>query len=397
MISRSTVILLVALAGTVAFGESETVGTYTYHYVVTNGAARIFADRACAISPKPEGAVEIPSTLGGHPVTIIGAGAFSLIDGSPGISIEDSSVPVFGRRTISSARKGLTAVTIPPSVTTIEECAFSMSDDLASVVVPDSVCTIGDEAFFRCEALTAVRIPAGITTIGRKTFSGCYKLSSLTLPDSVTRIKEDAFSCSGLSVIEIPNSVTTIGDKAFYGCSDLRSVAIPDSVTTIGNEAFEDCRRLASVTLGRNVRTIGKRAFGDRLVVRHPGRMKGVMIVPNAVQDLLAVLVGFSIPFFVMSCFSQALQFAMSALIAVQRRTIVKIGYISASLLLCVLAFAASYLAIKALSHFPSHDARKFGDLFVAIGSFLQLFGLRKLPKLWKRISMRYDIAAGMR
>ena len=134
--------------------------------------------------------------------------------------------------------KSDTNFTIPDSVTTIGNSAFSGCSGLTSIEIPDSVTVIGNSAFYGCSGLTSVTIGNGVTTIGMFAFSGCSGLTSIEIPNSVTTIGNYAFYNCPITEIEIPNSVTTIGEKAFYDCFNLTEVFIPDSVINMGSYAF---------------------------------------------------------------------------------------------------------------------------------------------------------------
>ena len=141
-----------------------------------------------------------------------------------------------------------------------------------SVLIPEkityesveySVTSIGF-AFKGCPGLTSVTIPNSMTIIEEFAFSGCSGLTSVTIPNSVTSIEWGAFVyCSGLTSITIPNSVSAIGNEAFAHCSGLTSVNIGNSVWFIGNEAFAHCSGLTSITIPNSVTSIGWSAFRD--------------------------------------------------------------------------------------------------------------------------------------
>ena len=202
-------------------------------------------------------------------------------------------------------------VTIPDSVTSIGEYAFTGCTSLTSVTIPDSVTRIGDWAFNNCASLTSVTIPDSVTSIGSRAFyntpyynnlpdgevylgkvlyeykgnmpanytanvkdgtvsispyafSHCNSLTSVTIPDSVTSIGDGTFyNCSSLTSVTIPDSVTSIGESAFYMCESLTSVTIPDGVTSIGDYAFSECTSLTSVTIPDGVTSIGDYAFSE--------------------------------------------------------------------------------------------------------------------------------------
>ena len=236
-------------------------------------------------------------------------------------------------------QKTLTAINLS-NITSIGYCAFSNCSSLTSITIPDSVTSIGDEAFSDCPCikmndgigyigkwviiannnitkatikedtigiaegafsicykLTSISIgekndnysshegilynkdkteiilvpkaiagdiilPSSLISIGDAAFYNCSSLTSVTIPDGVTSIGGSAFrNCSSLTSITIPNSVTSIGERAFYNCSGLTSVTIGNSVTSIGSSAFEYCSGLTSVTIPDGVTSIGGSAF----------------------------------------------------------------------------------------------------------------------------------------
>ncbi len=168
----------------------------------------------------------------------------------------------------------LTSVTIPNSVTSIDQNVFQNCPDLTTIIVAadnpeyDSrdncnsiIETAYNSLFVGCKGSV---IPNSVTCIGRCAFEGCTSLTSVTIPNSVTSIEYDAFKgCSGLKSVTIGNSVTNIDWGVFAGCSSLTSVTIPNSVTSIGSDAFSGCSGLKSVTLGNSVTSIGYGAFSD--------------------------------------------------------------------------------------------------------------------------------------
>jgi len=65
-------------------------------------------------------------------------------------------------------------------------------------IIPNSVTSIG-ESFRECHNLTSVTIPNSVTFIEDYAFSGCSGLTSVTIPNSVTSIGNYAFYyCCGL-------------------------------------------------------------------------------------------------------------------------------------------------------------------------------------------------------
>lgn len=158
--------------------------------------------------------------------------------------------------------KSLTNVTIPNSVTSIGEEAFSYCMNIESVTIPSSVRRFGEFAFCACYKLESAVIPTGVETIIDGLFAECSGLKSITIPSSVKSIESSAFgNCSGLTSITIPGNVTYIGASAFEGCTGLKSLTIPSSVETIDDYAFGACG-FTSLTVPKTVTKIGKMAIG---------------------------------------------------------------------------------------------------------------------------------------
>ena len=104
-----------------------------------------------------------------------------------------------------------------------------------------AVDAIGAFAVKACSGLAPVTVPNSVTSIENEAFY-CSGLTSVTIPNSVTRIGQYAFAgCNGLTSVTIPNSVTCINQYVFLCCENLISVTIPNSVTGIDNSAFEGC------------------------------------------------------------------------------------------------------------------------------------------------------------
>lgn len=211
------------------------------------------------------GALAIPAsvTVSGtpYPITVIGNGALM--------------------------GEGVTSLTLPSTVTTIEEDAFR-DNSIATLDLSanTSLTTIGDKAFYRA-GIEDLTLPAsvdtigtsafrendfptldlsantGLTTIGNTSFYSS-EIEDLTLPDSIENIGFGAFVGSELGALDLSanTNLTYIGLLAFDRAG-ITSLKLPDSVATIANQAFVK-NSIATVDLSNTSLTrINRETFSE--------------------------------------------------------------------------------------------------------------------------------------
>ena len=78
-------------------------------------------------------------------------------------------------------------IEIPSTVKIIGDSAFALKP-ITSVTIPSSVTTIENKAFYGCEGLTSIIIPASVTSIKELAFSNCKNLKNITFEASDKQI-----------------------------------------------------------------------------------------------------------------------------------------------------------------------------------------------------------------
>ncbi len=255
-----------------------------YTYTTTNRAVTITKYTGSG------GAVTIPSTINGLPVTSIGDNAFYCCTNLAGVTIPDT-VTNIGDGAFQGCLSLATA-TIGNSVTSIGSYAFYACDSLTSLTIPNSVTSIGYEAFFYCVHLASIAIPDSVTSVGDCAFSYCASLASATIGNSVTSIGYMAFyCCTSLTSATMGNSVASIGAWAFDGCTGLTSVTIPKSVTSIADWALPHCASLTAITvdaLNASYSSVAGVLFNktQTTLIQCPGGEAGSYTIPNSVTSI---------------------------------------------------------------------------------------------------------------
>ena len=128
------------------------------------------------------------------------------------------------------------------NVTSIGINAF-IDSDLISITIPSSITFIDEDAFRWCDKLNSVYISDLSAWCKMK-----FKLGSPDNPNPLSYAHHLFLNGKEIKDLVIPNDVTSIPFDAFYGCSAIASVKIPNSVTSIGYDAFTGCKGLTTIT-----------------------------------------------------------------------------------------------------------------------------------------------------
>ena len=229
------------------------------------------------------GALIIPGTINGLPVTRVGDKAFLNCASLTSVTLSNG-VASIGKSAFYNCT-GLTNATLPGSVTNIGDEAFLYCTNLPAIsvdssnpvyrsvdgvlfnysettliqfpggktgdyVIPGSVTNIARYAFVGCTSLTGITIPPGVNSIGEHQFLHCTRLTSVTILDGISSIGFCAFAdCLSLTNVSIADSVTSIGGAAFYNCTNLASISFPGTVTSLNHYMFSDCISLTNVSV----------------------------------------------------------------------------------------------------------------------------------------------------
>lgn len=142
--------------------------------------------------------------------------------------------------------KNLKSVTIPSSVTSMENSDWSSASAMEAVHISDleAWCKIvfdhpgnsydyqnntnplyaANNLYLNGELITDLVIPESITTIENHTFRG-GSFKSITLHDNITELGIFAFAdCDNIEEVSLPKSLKNIKYQAFYDCSSLKNV-----------------------------------------------------------------------------------------------------------------------------------------------------------------------------
>ena len=175
----------------------------------------------------------------------------------------------------------------------IEE-SFIHSDNIKTLTLPSTLQSIGNFAFSSCTSLESVTIPASVTSIGNGVFAKCSSLKTLSVASGnstycstgnaiYTTGKKVLVAAPNVSSISIPSTVTSIAPYAFYYNSNIKSITIPSSVTEIGEGAFGNCNNLESLIIeGNSLKKIDNFAFAYTYDLKSVELPSSISTVGNA-------------------------------------------------------------------------------------------------------------------
>lgn len=98
---------------------------------------------------------------------------------------------------------------------------------------------LGNYAFYDCGVLTNLTIPSSVTSIGESAFSGCSSLTNLYY---IIDDEFETYLSKGHPYIGV-----NCGIEYYLNDKKITSVVIPSTITEMGKYAFQNCRDLTSV------------------------------------------------------------------------------------------------------------------------------------------------------
>lgn len=190
------------------------------------------------------------------------------------------------------------AYEIPDTVIKIDENAFSSPKNLTKLTIPDSVTEIDDKAIYPkgdnflicgksgsaaeeyakrhyiafCDTESNQTIAPSISGTcgddltwnldenGVMTISGTGAMADFDQQKNCASTPWVRYT-SYIKEVVVEDGVTSVSNDAFAWCDRLKKVSLPDSLLTLEYQAFYCCRNLTDLTLPKNLQTIGGEAF----------------------------------------------------------------------------------------------------------------------------------------
>ncbi len=153
---------------------------------------------------------------------------------------------------------GLSAITLPYSVTRVGEDAFyntyyyNYSENRKGGVLYIGSCLVDADA----SVARSFTVKQGTRCIADGAFAGIETLYSVTLPEGVTHIGARAFeNCASLKLLYLPSTLKVVGENATVGCAKLSKITFSSTAEAAakvsvlaGNDEFRVAQKVFAPT-----------------------------------------------------------------------------------------------------------------------------------------------------
>ncbi len=203
------------------------------------------------------------------------------------------------------------SITIPESVTTIEEGAFKgckalkeikidsrnkiftfkdgilintvtheiiacmPAQQIENYIVPNEIEKIANYAFESCDNLNSITLSPNTKIVGSFVFQGCINFKKILVPQANPTFSEDNGVLTNKAKTElllypmgrvessytIPKKITAIREYAFSQSSKLKDVVTHNDIKSMENGAFDDCTSLESIQIPQSITKIEPSLF----------------------------------------------------------------------------------------------------------------------------------------
>lgn len=200
-------------------------------------------------------------------MTGIGASAFSgcevLVSDASYSPITENMVTIGASAFMGCKGEQFTTVTIPASVTKLEQNTFANCLSLATVTFTntESVTEIAAMCFANDGALTECELPAKLEVLGDSAF-GATALTHVRIPVTLREAKQPFSKCQQIGQIEWEEGLTKVIDNLFQNMESSLKVDFQNQITEIGNYAF-DSSLITGITGTNKLVKIGEYAFNS--------------------------------------------------------------------------------------------------------------------------------------
>ena len=200
-------------------------------------------------------------------MTGIGASAFSgcevLVSDASYSPITENMVTIGASAFMGCKGEQFTTVTIPASVTKLEQNTFANCLSLATVTFTntESVTEIAAMCFANDGALTKCELPAKLEVLGDSAF-GATGLTGVRIPVTLREAKQPFSKCQQIGQIEWEEGLTKVIDNLFQNMESSLKVDFQNQITEIGNHAF-DSSLITGITGTNKLVKIGEYAFNS--------------------------------------------------------------------------------------------------------------------------------------